>query len=138
MNIKSLAIMCISSLSILSVSAESLFVSKQKNRNSPVATPQFITAPKPAPSMLFRKAFTAKGNIRKATIKASAQGLYELRLNGQKVGDEFFTPGWTSYNYRIQCQEYDITSQIKKGHNAIGIILGNGWFRSRMARVRRK
>ena len=138
MNIKSLAIMCISSLSILSVSAESLFVSKQKNRNTPVVTPQFITAPKPAPSMLFRKAFTAKGNIRKATIKASAQGLYELRLNGQKVGDEFFTPGWTSYNYRIQCQEYDITSQIKKGHNAIGIILGNGWFRSRMARVRRK
>ena len=138
MNIKSLAIMCISSLSILSVSAESLFVSKQKNRNTPVVTPQFITTPKPAPSMLFRKAFTAKGNIRKATIKASAQGLYELRLNGQKVGDEFFTPGWTSYNYRIQCQEYDITSQIKKGHNAIGIILGNGWFRSRMARVRRK
>ena len=138
MNIKSLAILFVSSLSILSVSAESLFVSKQKSRKTPIVTPQFITAPNTAPSMLFRKAFNAKGNIRKATIKASAQGLYELRLNGKKVGDEFFTPGWTSYNFRIQSQEYDITSQIKKGHNAIGIILGNGWYRSRMARVRRK
>ena len=138
MYIRTLAILFISSLSILSVSAESHFISKQKDRNVSMIAPQFITAPNAAPSMLFRKAFTAKGNIRKAILKASAQGLYELRLNGKKVGDEFFTPGWTSYNFRIQCQEYDVTSQINKGHNAIGIILGNGWYRSRMARVRRK
>ena len=138
MNMKLLTTLFISSFSVLYVSAESLFASEQNNKSTTVVAPQFITAQKMAPSMLFRKEFTAKGNIRKATVKASAQGLYELRLNGRKVGDEFFTPGWTSYNYRIQCQEYDVTSQIKKGRNAIGIILGNGWFRSRMAKVRGK
>lgn len=137
MNIKLLTTLFISSLSVLSVSAESFFAPKQKN-NTTAVVPQFIKAQKMASSMLFRKEFTANGNIRKATVKASAQGLYELRLNGRKVGDEFFTPGWTSYNFRIQYQEYDITPLIKKGRNAIGIILGNGWFRSRMARLRGK
>ena len=135
---KLLTTLFISSLSVLSVSAESFFVSEQKINDASSDAPRFITASKQAPSLLFRKDFTVGGNIRKATVKATARGLYELRLNGKKVGEEFFTPGWTSYNFRIQSQEYDVTSLIKMGRNALGIIVGNGWYRSRMSRMRGK
>lgn len=98
----------------------------------------WIEASKQSPSMMFRKEFTVTGRIKAARILATSQGLYELRLNGKKVGNELFTPGWTSYNNRLQYQAYDITPMLHKGRNAVGIMLGNGWFRSRMSRVRRK
>ncbi len=56
-------------------------------------------------------------------------GLYELELNGQRVGDSYFTPGWTSYNHTLQTQTYDVTGLLESGGNAIGAYLGNGWYK---------
>ncbi len=80
------------------------------------------------PSHYLRKEFTASKRVKSARIYVSALGLYELYLNGEKVGDELFTPGWTSYKNRIQYQTYDVTSMLKS-ENMLGAILGDGWYR---------
>ena len=85
------------------------------------------------PCPYLRKEFDVKKEIAKASIYISAKGLYELSINGTKTGDQLFTPGWTSYQHRIQYQVYDVTSQLRKGANAIGAILGDGWFRGYLA-----
>lgn len=85
----------------------------------------------PAP-MLRREFFlNARKKIERARLYASAMGLYELHLNGRRVGDEYFTPGWTSYDFRYQYQTYDVTSALQPGANCLGAILGDGWFRGR-------
>jgi len=84
-------------------------------------------------SPLFRKQFTAKKKIKSATAFITAHGLYEAQINGQRVGDAYFTPGWTSYNKRLQYQVYDVTNLLKKGNNAIGVTLGSGWYRGHLA-----
>ncbi len=99
---------------------------------------QWITNPWPddldnaAPCPYFRKEFVINNPVRSARIYASALGLYELELNGKKIGSEFFAPGWTNYSQRLQYQVYDITDQVKEGRNAIGAILGDGWYRGHM------
>ncbi len=80
------------------------------------------------PAHFLRKEFNAGKKIESARIYASSLGLYQLFINGKKVGDQLFTPGWTSYNKRIQYQTYDITAMLKE-NNAIGATLGDGWFR---------
>jgi alpha-L-rhamnosidase len=80
------------------------------------------------PSQFFRKEFSTSKKIESARVYVSALGLYELYLNGEKVGDELFTPGWTSYNKRIQYQTYDVTQMLQK-ENTLGAILGDGWYR---------
>jgi alpha-L-rhamnosidase len=81
------------------------------------------------PSPLVRKEFKLGKEIKAARIYASAHGLYQIHINGKKVGDELFTPGWTSYQKRLQYQVYDVTKQVVTGQNAIGVILGDGWYR---------
>ncbi len=80
------------------------------------------------PSHFLRKEFSAPKSVKSARVYVSALGLYELYLNGEKVGDELFTPGWTSYKNRIQYQTYDVTSMLK-AENTLGAILGDGWYR---------
>lgn len=82
------------------------------------------------PTPYLRKEFELKKQIARATAYVSARGLYELNLNGEKVGDQFFTPGWTSYDKRLQYQVFDVTNQLHQGNNAIGAMLGDGWYRS--------
>ncbi|MCW0481842.1 alpha-L-rhamnosidase [Gaoshiqia sediminis] len=81
------------------------------------------------PSPYLRKEFQLNKAIRKATACITCHGLYELSLNGEKVSTDLFTPGWTSYQQRLQYQTYDVTEQITSGANAIGVILGDGWYR---------
>jgi alpha-L-rhamnosidase len=81
------------------------------------------------PCPLLRKEFKIEKEISKARIYVTARGLYHLQLNGQKVGDQELTPGWTSYHKRLQYQVFDITDQLKAGNIAIGAILGDGWYR---------
>jgi alpha-L-rhamnosidase len=64
----------------------------------------------------------------------TSHGLYELHLNGKKVGDQVLTPGWTSYGKRLQYQVYDVTTQVVKGKNAVGAVLGDGWYRGTLPR----
>jgi len=81
------------------------------------------------PSPMLRRDFTLKTNIARARLYASAMGLYEMHLNGERVGDQFFTPGWTAYDFRYQYQTYDVTSLLHPGENCLAAILGDGWFR---------
>lgn len=81
------------------------------------------------PSPLIRKEFLIEQKVKSAIAFITAHGLYEAHLNGNKIGNAFFTPGWTSYNKRLQYQTYDVTEQIQKGVNAIGVTLGSGWYR---------
>ncbi len=80
-------------------------------------------------SPLLRTAFMAGRNVVSAVVYITAHGLYEAQLNGQRVGDAYLTPGWTSYNKRLQYQAYDVTHLIRPGKNAIGVMLGSGWYR---------
>lgn len=81
------------------------------------------------PSPLLRKGFKAAKKVQRATAYITAQGLYEAFINGNRVGDAVLTPGWTSYNKRLQYQQYDVTNLIAAGDNAIGVVLGSGWYR---------
>ncbi|HWQ91994.1 MAG TPA: family 78 glycoside hydrolase catalytic domain, partial [Clostridia bacterium] len=80
------------------------------------------------PAPLFRKEFVLDKKIARARAYASGLGYYELRLNGERVGDHVLDPGWTSYSKRVLYSTYDVTRQLKRGANAVGIMLGNGWF----------
>jgi len=80
------------------------------------------------PAHYYRKEFSSTKKVSSARVYVTSLGLYQLFLNGQKVGDELFTPGWTSYNKRLQYQTYDVTKMIQQ-KNAIGAVLGDGWYR---------
>ena len=88
---------------------------------------------KPGPVPMVRREFKLSGPVESARAYVTAHGLYELYLNGQRVGDQLFTPGWTSYKARLQYQTYDVTSLLKPGANAVGALLGNGWYRGNLA-----
>jgi alpha-L-rhamnosidase len=81
------------------------------------------------PSPLFRKLINIDKKIVSATAYITAHGLYEAQINGQRISDAYFTPGWTAYNKRLQYQLYDVTNMLTKGNNVIGVTLGNGWYR---------
>lgn len=83
-------------------------------------------ASQPCPHL--RREFTAAVPVISARIYATARGCFELRLNGEKVGSDYFTPGWTNYEKRIQYLVYDVTGQVKQGGNVIGAILADGWY----------
>lgn len=80
-------------------------------------------------SPLFRKQFNSNKKIVRATAYVTSHGLYQAQINGKKVDDAYLTPGWTSYNKRLQYQTYDVTNLLKNGSNAIGVTLGSGWYR---------
>jgi len=99
-------------------------------------------SPKPSvdtfdrPSPVLRRVFQLKKDIKSATLFISARGLYEAMINGQRVGRDYLTPGWTAYKSRIQYQAYDVTNLLVKGDNAIGATLGNGWYRGEIGFVK--
>jgi alpha-L-rhamnosidase len=80
------------------------------------------------PAPLFRKEFLLDKKISRARVYVSGLGYYELHLNGQRVGDQVLDPGWTTYSKRVLYSTYDVTEQLKRGQNALGVMLGNGWF----------
>ncbi|MDJ1469974.1 glycoside hydrolase family 78 protein [Xanthocytophaga flava] len=84
---------------------------------------------KASPASLARKEFTLNKPIASAKVYVTAYGMYELYLNGQRVGQDLLTPGWTSYNSRLQYQVYDVTEQVRQGKNAVGAMIGDGWYR---------
>ncbi len=94
------------------------------------------TAARPSP--LLRKVFATAKKVQSATLFITAHGLYEAQINGQRVGDAYLTPGWTSYNKHLQYQTYDVLPLLKSGQNAIGVMLGNGWYRGRLTWLQRK
>jgi len=84
---------------------------------------------KPAPVPMLRRDFKLNGAVESARAYVTCHGLYEMQLNGQRVSDYLFNPGWTSYNKRLQYQSYDITNLLRTGDNAVGVLLGDGWYK---------
>lgn len=79
-------------------------------------------------SPLFRKEFCLNKNITRARAYICGIGYSELYLNGNKVGDHVLDPGWTDYSKRVLYVTYDVGAILKKGINAIGVMLGEGWY----------
>lgn len=76
----------------------------------------------------FNKSFHIDKKIKRARIYATALGLYEIFLNGKRVGDYYDAPYWTSYSHRLQYQTYDITNMLKD-ENSINVLVANGWYK---------
>ncbi|MGA3132087.1 MAG: family 78 glycoside hydrolase catalytic domain [Terracidiphilus sp.] len=75
-----------------------------------------------------RHAFTVSAPVKSARLYATALGAYGMVLNGQRVGDEVLSPGWTDYRERVVYQTYDVTHLIAQGQNTIGALLAPGWY----------
>jgi AraC-like DNA-binding protein len=88
---------------------------------------KFVTA-----CPVFRKDITAKKKIVKASMEITAVGCYEAYVNGKRVGDFVFAPGWTSYEKRIQVQKYDVTDLMSE-ENLLEIYVGEGWYLGRIS-----
>jgi len=91
------------------------------------------------PARYLRRAFHVDASsgsggraVRKARLYVTALGLYEASINGQRIGAQRFTPGWTDYRKRLQYQSYDVTSVIGDGDNVLGLVVGDGWYQGKV------
>jgi alpha-L-rhamnosidase len=80
------------------------------------------------PPRYLSSVFAPSKEVKRAVLYVSALGLCDVYLNGRRVSEDFFTPGWTDYSKRVYYRTYDITDRLKKGENALGAILADGWF----------
>ena len=90
-----------------------------------------ISQAQPVP--LLRREFDVRSSVRWARLYITALGVYEAQLNGVTIGDQVMAPGWTSYHHRLRYQTFDVTNLLQEGPNAIGAMLGDGWFRGRLS-----
>jgi len=81
----------------------------------------------PMPATMVRKSFAIGGAVKRATVYVTGLGLYELHLNGRRVGNHLLAPEFTAYDKRIQYQAFDVTDLVVTGENAVGAMLGDGW-----------
>ena len=84
------------------------------------------------PPAMLRKEFMIDGPVARGTMYATARGLYELFINGQRVGNRVLSPEWTEYDKRIQYQTYDVTPLLREGVNVIAVVLADGWYAGRV------
>jgi alpha-L-rhamnosidase len=94
--------------------------------------PEDEGSPTPRPAWLLRGAVVLAGRVRTGRVYATARGLYELEINGRRVGDDALAPGWSSYRDRLRYQTYDVTEALRPGHNVVGGWLADGWYRGRV------
>lgn len=85
------------------------------------------------PASFLRKEFEINESATTGRLYITAHGLYEVWINGKRVGEQYFTPGRTQYDKRLQYQTYDVTALLKQGMNSIGVILGDGWWRGKVS-----
>ena len=88
------------------------------------------------PPPYLRKTFSVSGPVTAARLYVGARGLVEVSVNGLRVGNDVLAPGWTDYDFRTQYVSYDVTELVAAGDNALGAILGDGWYCGRIARIR--
>lgn len=81
-----------------------------------------------APVPYLRKEFHVEGEVASARLYVTALGVYQFEINGKVVGDEIFAPGWTDYRKRVQYQTFDVSGLLAPGTNAMGAMLGDGWY----------
>lgn len=80
------------------------------------------------PAPLMRKEFRLGTAIASARLHITSRGYYVASLNGRRIGDHLFDPGWTNYGKRVLYSTYDVTDLLASGANCLGITLGDGWY----------
>ncbi|PWG80819.1 family 78 glycoside hydrolase catalytic domain [Pararcticibacter amylolyticus] len=84
------------------------------------------------PAQYFSKVFSLKGEIKSASLLITAHGLYDASMNDNRVGDDYFTPGFTAYQKRLQYQNYDVTHLLRQKDNHLTVTLASGWYRGQI------
>lgn len=82
----------------------------------------------PVPALTLRGMFSAHKKVKSARLYASARGFYNVYINGERINNDFYNPGFTDYRKRIYYQTYDVTDKIKNGENMIGAVVGKGYW----------
>ncbi len=80
------------------------------------------------PVSRFIRDFKVERKVVRARLYATALGIYDVFLNGEKLGDDLFKPGWTDYHTHVQYQAFDVTGQIRSGENTLAVTLADGWY----------
>jgi|SRR5690242_2533935 len=93
---------------------------------------EFNTTHKP---ILFRKGFGVNSTIASARLYVTGLGIYEAKINGQRVGDHIRAPGYMSYQFRRTYNTYDVTALLASGENAVGVTVGEGWWSGTCYRI---
>jgi len=97
--------------------------------------PPYASAKPPVyPTMLLRREFVVKPRLARAVVHLCGLGQYELTLNGRRVGNDLLAPGWSKYDKTVLYDTYDVTPLLRAGHNAVGLLLGNGMYNVRGGR----
>jgi len=95
-------------------------------------TPELPLQETDNPCPLLRREFSVSADVAFARLYITSLGLYEAEINGLRVGDARFTPGFTSFHHRLQYQVHDVTSHLRTGPNAMGVVLADGWYRGHL------
>ncbi|KAF4964069.1 hypothetical protein FSARC_7971 [Fusarium sarcochroum] len=98
----------------------------------PIASTIKVNSSEPKRPVYFRKDFTVPNDVESARLYITALGIYEAEINGKRVGDHVLAPGWQSYHHRHVYDTYDVTDLLASGENAIGALVGEGWYAGRM------
>ncbi len=85
-----------------------------------------------APAPCLRREFPLASEPRRARLYVTSFGVHEIRINGSRIGRQLLSPGWTSYQNRLLADTHDVTALLRPGINAIGAVLGDGWYRGRL------
>lgn len=80
------------------------------------------------PARHYRKEFRTGRSVSRATLHVTALGLVEMHLNGRRVGDALFEPGWADYKLRVHTRAHDVTALLMRGINCIGAVVADGWY----------
>jgi hypothetical protein len=80
------------------------------------------------PLPIFRKEIDLAKPVRRALALVAGVGFHELRINGEKVGDHVLAPAWSNFHATVYYESFDVTAQLHRGPNAIGVMLGNGFY----------
>ena len=86
-----------------------------------------LETPQPCPYL--RRSFAVSAPVTRARLYVTALGVYELELNGRRIGDHVLAPGWNSYHHQLRYDTFDVTDVVQQGENAVGVVLGDGWYR---------
>ena len=112
--------------------SEELIIEASVDSSDLEAAPIGGSGPVEGPAMLLRTGFTLPADPVRARLRGTFCGIGELRINGRKATDEHLAPGWTAYQERIVMGTWDVTELLNAGENAIGAMLGDGWYRGRL------
>lgn len=80
------------------------------------------------PALRFRREFEARRAVRRAVLYGTALGIVDFHLNGKRVSEDWFTPGWTDYVKRVYARAFDVTDRVRSGANVLAAELADGWY----------